>query len=122
MARLLLAATEAKEATGQERTLLAAAPPGPATVPLAAAAAVARQELGHLRAAAGDRLERIDRTLGLPRVRTVRGLELALLEPAVGPPAARDREAWRAGLADRSAALRRVEGELASELEAAARS
>ena len=121
VARVLLAATEAKEATGKERTLLAAAPPGPATIPLAAAAAVARQELGRLRAAAGHRLERIDRTLGLPRVRTVRGLELSLLEPAVGPPAARDLEAWRAGLADRSAALRRVEGELAGELEAAAR-
>jgi Nitrate and nitrite sensing len=39
VARFLLAATEAKEATGQERTLLAAGPPGPATVPLAAAAA-----------------------------------------------------------------------------------
>jgi signal transduction histidine kinase len=119
--RLLLAVTEAKEATGQERTLLAAAPPGPATVPLAAAAAVARQELGHLRAAAGDRRERIDRTLGLPRVRTVRGLELALLQPVVGPPAARDLAAWRDGLADRSAALRRVEEELAGDLDAAAR-
>jgi signal transduction histidine kinase len=121
VARLLLAASEAKEATGQERALLAAAPPGPATVPLAAAAAVARQELGHLRAAAGDRLEGIDRSLGQPGVRTVRGLELALLQPAAGPPAAVDTAAWRDGLADRSAALRRVEGELAGDLDAAAR-
>jgi hypothetical protein len=82
---------------------------------------VARQELGHLRAAAGGRLEWIDRTLGLPRVRTVRGLELALLQPAVGPPAAVDPAAWRDGLADRSAALRRVEEKLAGDLDAAAR-
>jgi signal transduction histidine kinase len=121
VARLLLAASEAKEATGQERALLAAAPPGPATVPLAAAAAVARQELGRLRAAAGDRRERIDRTLGLPRVRTVRALELALLQPVAGPPATADLAAWRDGLADRSAALRRVEAGLAADLEATAR-
>jgi hypothetical protein len=35
---------------------------------------VARQELGHLRATAGDRREWVDRTLGVPRVRTDRGL------------------------------------------------
>ena len=117
VARLLLAVTEAKEATGQERTLLAGAPPGPATVRLAAAAAVARQELGRVRAAAGQRLDGIDRTLGIPGVRTVRRLELALLQPPVGPPAVGDLERWRAGLADRAGALRRVEQELAGDLD-----
>jgi len=103
-ARLLLALTAAKEATGQERVVVAAPPAsspatastpaaGPATartpaagpakarapgvtkaadgdlalaVRLAATAAVARQELNGLRAAAGTRLQAVDRALGVP--------------------------------------------------------
>jgi signal transduction histidine kinase len=153
VARLLLAVTGAKEATGQERTLLAtpeaaasdrpanpagaapaaasdrpARPAGAARasddvlrVRLAAAAAVARHELSGVRAAAGDRLEEIDRALGVPGARTVRGLELALLQPAEGPPAVTDLRPWRAGLAVRAGALRQVEREVAGDLDEATR-
>jgi signal transduction histidine kinase len=98
-ARLLLAVAAAKEATGQERTLLA-------TVPLAAKraavdgevlrvrlvawAAVARGELNGMRAAAGERLAAVDRALGGAGVRKVRRLELALLDPVADPAPAGD--------------------------------
>jgi hypothetical protein len=134
VARLLLAVTGAKEATGRERTLLAAPsirPAGPAgaaraaddvlRVRLAAAAAVARHELNGVRAAAGYRLEEIDRALGVPGARTVRRLELALLQPAEGPPALTDLRPWRAGLAARAGALRQVEREVAGDLDEATR-
>jgi signal transduction histidine kinase len=85
-ARLLLAVAVAKEATGQERTLLATTPPPPGPA-LAAAAAVARSELNRVRGAAGDRLEEVDRALGTPGVRRLRRLELELLEPAPRPAA-----------------------------------
>jgi signal transduction histidine kinase len=138
-ARLLLALASAKEATGRERTLLAAGQVPP--VPLAAAAAVARAELNGVRAAAGGRLDGIDRALDAPAARAARRLELALLEPAPEarsptlrgttpavprtpptprtPPAgpvAGDPEAWRAGLAARAGALRRVERQVAADL------
>jgi signal transduction histidine kinase len=134
-ARLLLALAAAKEATGRERTLLAAGQVPP--VPLAAAAAVARAELNGVRAAAGDRLDGIDRALDAPAAHAARRLELALLEPATPidrgttpavprtppiprtPPAgpvAGDPEAWRAGLAARAGALRRVERQVAADL------
>jgi signal transduction histidine kinase len=45
---------------------------------LAAAAAVAGHELNGVRAAAGDRLDRIDRALGVPEVRRLRRQELRL--------------------------------------------
>jgi signal transduction histidine kinase len=104
-ARLLLAIAAAEEATATERDLLAtghvpgaqvgtaastaagtggravAAGGQVAEVRLAAAAAVAQGELNGVRAAAGDRLEEIDRALGAPPVREVRRRELALLEP-----------------------------------------
>jgi signal transduction histidine kinase len=141
-ARLLLALAGAKEATDQERTVLAAAPPpageGPATpagegpaapagrppaaggqaqrVRLAAAAAVARGELNGVRAAAGSRLAGIDRALGAPAVRDLRRLELSLLEPAEDEQAVGDLEPWRAGLAARAGVLRRVEREVAGDL------
>ena len=127
-ARLLLALTAAKEATGQERVVVAAPPAssparastpaaGPATartpaagpakarapgvakaadgdlalaVRVAATAAVARQELNGLRAAAGTRLQAVDRALGVPGARTARRLELALLDAVAGPLAAGD--------------------------------
>ena len=63
-------------------------------VRLAATAAVARQELNGVRAAAGTRLEAIDRALGVPGARTARGLELALLDPA---PGRRPSATWAAG-------------------------
>jgi len=91
-ARLLLAVAAAKEATGQERTLLAAVPvaavkggPGAGAgagaeadgevlrVRLVATAAVARGELNGMRAAAGERLAEVDRALGGAGVREVRG-------------------------------------------------
>ena len=142
-ARLLLALTAAKEATGQERVVVAAPPaPSPAkagapaagptkarapgvakaadgdlalAVRLAATAAVARQELNGLRAAAGTWLEAVDRALGLPGARGARRLELALLDAAAGP-AAGDLNRWRAGLSARAGALRRVEREVADGL------
>src|SRR5829696_4578300 len=121
-ARLLLAVSAAKEATGQERVVLAATPAparakaGVPRVHLAATAAVARQELNGVRAAAGTRLEAIDRALGVPGPRTARGLELALLDPAAGAPALGDLDRWRAGLTARAGALRQVEREAAADL------
>jgi signal transduction histidine kinase len=159
-ARLLLAIAAAEEATATERDLLAtghvpgaqvgtaastaagtggravAAGGQVAEVRLAAAAAVAQGELNGVRAAAGDRLEEIDRALGAPPVREVRRRELALLEPpAPGralagqgrPPAgqgglvgsairAGDLEVWRDGLAARAGGLWRVEREVAADL------
>ena len=85
-------------------------------VHLAATAAVARQELNGVRAAAGTRLESIDRALGVPGARTARGLELALLDPAAGAPAVGDLDRWRAGLTARAGALRQVEREAAADL------
>jgi signal transduction histidine kinase len=121
-ARLLLALSAAKEATGQERVVLAATPAparagaGVLRVRLAATAAVARQELNGVRTAAGIRLEAVDRALGVPGARSVRGLELALLDPAAGAPAVGDLGRWRAGLAARAGALRQVEREAAADL------
>ena len=121
-ARLLLALSAAKEATGQERVVLAATPAparakaGVLRVRLAATAAVARQELNGVRAAAGTRLEAVDRALGVPGARTARGLELALLDPAAGAPAVGDRGRWRAGLTARAGALRQVEQAVAADL------
>ncbi|HEY6709751.1 MAG TPA: nitrate- and nitrite sensing domain-containing protein [Actinomycetota bacterium] len=121
-ARLLLALSAAKEATSQERVVLAAtlaparAKGGPLRVRLAATAAVARQELNGVRAAAGTRLEAVDRALGVPGARTARGLELALLDPAAGAPAVGDLGRWRAGLTARAGALRQVEREVAADL------
>jgi hypothetical protein len=98
-ARLLLALAAAKEATGRERSLLAATPaaarPGRArdgalAARLTAAAAVARHEVIAVRAAAGDRLDRVDRALATPGARRARRLELALLQPATGQPAVGD--------------------------------
>jgi hypothetical protein len=109
-ARLLLALSAAKEATGQERVVLAATPAparakaGVLRVRLAATAAVARQELNGVRAAAGTRLEAIGRGLGVPGARTARGLELALLDPAAEAPAVGDLGRWRAGLTARAGA------------------
>jgi signal transduction histidine kinase len=123
-ARLLLAVTTAKEATGQERTLLAGTLPAVLSastrVRLAAAAAVARHELDAVRAAAGERLAGIDRALGAAGVRTVRDLELRLLQPDPDLGVARDLGAWRGGLAVRAAALRRLERAVAGDLDAAA--
>jgi signal transduction histidine kinase len=123
-ARLLLAVTTAKEATGQERTLLAGTLPAVSSastrVRLAAAAAVARHELDAVRAAAGERLAGIDRALGAAGVRTVRDLELRLLQPDPDLGVARDLGAWRGGLAVRAAALRRLERAVAGDLDAAA--
>jgi signal transduction histidine kinase len=142
VARLLLALAAAKEATGQERALLAGSPPPPDPAPapagrgvraagsadqaplvrLAAAAAVARSELNGVRAAAGDRLAEVDRALGEPGVRRLRRLELALLEPAPNRPTAEgDPAAWRAGLGVRAATLRRVERQVAADLAEASR-
>jgi signal transduction histidine kinase len=148
-ARLLLAVAGAKEATGQERSLLAAIPPGARLDPgspgsrvprtgslrarLVAAAAVARHELNGVRAAAGDRLDSVDRALATPGVRSVRSLELALLDPtlagpvagrrgaAAGEPSPGDLEPWRVGLTERAAALRRLERSVAGQLAAATR-
>ena len=126
-ARLLLALSAAKEATGQERVVLAATPTpararaGSPGVRLAATAAVARQELNGVRAAAGTRLEAIDRALGVPGARTARRLELALLDPAAGAPAVGDLGLWRAGLTARSGALRQVERAVAADLAGASR-
>jgi signal transduction histidine kinase len=137
-ARLLLAVSAAKEATAQERVVLAitpaparAAAPAPARSPegtpdqaadgrlrlrLAATAAVARQELNGVRAAAGSRLEEVDRALGAPGVRDVRRLELTLLDATGGPGSAGDRGRWRAGLTARAVALRRLERAVADDL------
>jgi signal transduction histidine kinase len=121
-ARLLLALSAAKEATGQERAVLAATPAparakaGVLRVRLAATAAVARQELNGVRTAAGTRLEAIDRALGVPGARSARGLELALLDPAAGTPAVGDLGRWRAGLTARAGALRQLEREVAADL------
>jgi signal transduction histidine kinase len=123
-ARLLLAVTTAKEATGQERTLLAGTRPAVSSaatrVRLAAAAAVARHEIEAVRAAAGERLAGIDRALGAAGVRTVRDLELRLLQPDPDLGAAHDLEAWRDGLAVRAGVLRRLERAVAGDLDAAA--
>jgi signal transduction histidine kinase len=123
-ARLLLAVTTAKEATGQERTLLAGTGPAVSSastrVRLAAAAAVARHELEAVRAAAGERLAGIDRALGAAGVRAVRDLELRLLRPDPDLGAASDLEAWRDGLAVRAGVLRRLERAVAGDLDAAA--
>jgi signal transduction histidine kinase len=126
-ARLLLAVATAKEATGQERTLLATVPAGGKAkaaaadeqvlrVRLVARAAVARGALDGMRAAAGDRLGEVDRELGGAGVREVRRLELALLDPVAGPAPAGDLAPWRDGLAARAGALRRVERSLAGDL------
>ena len=142
-ARLLLAIAAAKEATSQERVVLAsagdaraaggagaarapanpaeAAAPDPAVdarhrLRLTATAAVARQELNGVRAVAGGHLEEIDRALGVPGVRDVRGLELALLDPGAGRAGAGDLELWRGGLTARAAALRRLERAVVGEL------
>jgi len=126
-ARLLLALSAAKEATGQERVVLAATPAparakaGVLRVRLAATAAVARQELNGVRAVAGTRLEAVDRALGVPGARTARGLELALLDPAAGAPAVGDLGRWRAGLTARAGTLRQVEREVATDLAGASR-
>jgi signal transduction histidine kinase len=114
-ARLLLAVTTAKEATGQERTLLAGTRPA-----VSSAAAVARHEIEAVRAAAGERLAGIDRALGAAGVRTVRDLELRLLQPDPDLGVARDLGAWRGGLAVRAGALRRLERAVAGDLDAAA--
>jgi signal transduction histidine kinase len=90
-------------------------------VRLGAVAAVARHELNGVRAAAGDRLDGIDRALAAPGVRRLRRLELGLLQPPAGPPALGDLDGWRAGTADRAGALRRVERQAAADLDAAAR-
>ena len=123
-ARLLLAVTTAKEATGQERTLLAGTLPAVSSastrVRLAAAAAVARHEIDAVRAAAGERLAGIDRALGAAGVRTVRDLELRLLQPDPDLGAARDLGAWQDGLAVRAGALRRLERAVTGDLDAAA--
>jgi signal transduction histidine kinase len=128
VARLLLAVANAKEATGHERSLLAALPArdgnprDPVLVArLGAAAAVARHELAGARAAAGDRLARIDHALAAPGARRLRRLELALLQPAGAAAAVGDPAAWRAGLTVRAAALRQVEREVAADLDRAAR-
>ena len=135
-ARLLLALTAAKEATGQERVVLAAVPIDRGTTPavprtpparapardgslrlrLAATAAVARQELNGVRADAGSHLEAIDRALGVPGARNARRLELALLDRAGEPAGVGDLDIWRAGLTARAGALRRVEREVAGDL------
>ena len=126
-ARLLLALSAAKEATGQERVVLAATPApararaGVLRVRLAATAAVARQELNGVRVAAGTRLEAIDRALVVPGARTARGLELALLDPSAGAPAVGDLRLWRAGLTARAGTLRQVEREVATDLAGASR-
>jgi hypothetical protein len=115
VARLLVALTAAKEATAQERALLAAAPAdrpdtgaraatpadrtgtgsarGPAgalgggALParLTAAAAVARYGLEGVRAVAGDRLAAVDAALAVPGAPEAARLELALLDPASPP-------------------------------------
>ena len=120
-ARLLLALGAAKEATGQERVVLAAPPKAPAgdellRLRLAATAAVARQELNGVRAAAGSRLEGVDRALGLPGARSVRRLELDLLHPAGRPARVGDLDPWRVGLTARAGALRRTERAIAAEV------
>jgi signal transduction histidine kinase len=129
-AGLLLAVARAKEATGQERAVLAAAPPGDRLGPevlarLIGAASVARHELAGVRPAAGGRLDTVDRVLATPGTGTARRLELALLDaaPVLALPKARrgtareppgpvdvgDPGAWRTALTVRARALRRVE-------------
>jgi len=124
-ARLLLAVAAAAEATGQERTLLAAIRPGARAaradeevlrVRLVARAALARGELNGVRAAAGTRLAEVDRVLGGAGAREVRRRELALLDPVAGPARVGDLAPWRDGLAERAEALRRVERVVADDL------
>jgi hypothetical protein len=119
-ARLLLAVAAAKEATGQERTLLAeaAADDEVLRVRMVAWSAVARGELNEMRAAAGGRLAGVDRALGGAEVREVRRLELALLDPVADPALLGDLQQWRDGLAARAGALRRVERAVADDLAA----
>ena len=123
-ARLLLAVTAAKEATGQERTLLVATPggllrlrPGAGSPPRRRWPATSSAASGPPRASGW---RGIDRALGAAGVRTVRDLELRLLLPDPDPAAAGDLGAWRDGLAVRAGALRRVERAVAGDLDAAA--
>ena len=135
--RLLLAVAGAKEATGQEHALLAAAPtderrdggapgtraagsaPGSLQARLTAAAAVARHELNGVRAAAGDRLDIVDRALATPGPRSARRLEQDLLGAGGGAEVG-ELPLWQVALAARAGALRRVERKLADDLTAAA--
>jgi signal transduction histidine kinase len=123
---LLLAVATAKEVTGQERGLLAAAPPADRLAPevlasLVPAAAVAGHELAAVRATAGGRLDVVDRALATPGSRTARRLELALLDapPTGARPASEDLAdpgVWRGALSSRAGALWRVERGLAEDL------
>jgi Nitrate and nitrite sensing/Histidine kinase-, DNA gyrase B-, and HSP90-like ATPase len=90
--------------------------PDPGLARLLAAAAVARRELGGVRAAAGDRLRGIDAALATPAVGRARQLELDLLEPAAVGPSPGALAQLRAGLDARGAALRRLERALAGDL------
>ena len=83
---------------------------------LTAVAVVARHQLNGVRAAAGSRLEEIDRAFGAPGVRDVRRMELALLDPAAGRAGVGDLDLWWSGLTARAAGLRRLERAVAGEL------
>ena len=83
---------------------------------LTAVAVVARHQLNGVRAAAGSRLEEIDRAFGAPVVRAVRRMELALLDPAAGRAGVGDLDLWWSGLTARAAGLRRLERAVAGEL------
>ena len=124
VARGLAAGLDAPVPARTARLLLAGTLPAVSSastrVRLAAAAAVARHEIDAVRAAAGERLAGIDRALGAAGVRTVRDLELRLLQPDPDLGAARDLGAWRDGLAVRAGALRRLERTVAGDLDAAA--
>jgi signal transduction histidine kinase len=124
VARGLAAGLDAPVPARTARMLLAGTLPAVSSdstrVRLAAAAAVARHEIDAVRAAAGERLAGIDRVLGAAGVRTVRDLELRLLQPDPDLGAARDLGAWRDGLAVRAGALRRLERTVAGDLDAAA--
>jgi signal transduction histidine kinase len=124
VARGLAAGLDAPVPARTARMLLAGTLPAVSSdstrVRLAAAAAVARHEIDAVRAAAGERLAGIDRVLGAAGVRTIRDLELRLLQPDPDLGAARDLGAWRDGLAVRAGALRRLERTVAGDLDAAA--
>jgi signal transduction histidine kinase len=124
IARGLAAGLDAPVPAQTARMLLAGTLPAGSSastrVRLAAAAAVARHEIDAVRAAAGERLAGIDRVLGAAGVRTIRDLELRLLQPDPDLGAARDLGAWRDGLAVRAGALRRLERTVAGDLDAAA--